>query len=57
MHSALRLPHHFYSDDELREAIRKELNKEKEGSGKVIDKQKLISPKKFLNSKLVQKSF
>lgn len=52
----LTIPLHLYSNEELRELVKTAIKKEKEHKrGKVIDKKVVLTPTKFLNSKIANK--
>lgn len=57
-HSVINLtvPEHLYSNEELRQIISKELQKNKQDKkAKVIHKDEIIAPEKFLNSKMMKR--
>lgn len=57
-HSVINLtvPERFYSNEQLSQIISKELQKNKQDKkSKVIHKDEIITPEKFLNSKMMKR--
>lgn len=57
-HSTINLtvPEHLYSNEELSQIISKELQKNKQDKkSKMIHKDSIITPEKFLNSKMMKR--
>lgn len=52
----LTAPQHLYTNEEIKEIVKNAMKKEKEyKKAIVIEKGKMISPERFLNSKLVNR--
>lgn len=52
------IPEHLYSDEEIMRIVRMAIKKEKETKkAQVVSKSKIIPPEKFLNSRMVRKTY